>query len=240
MPRGRLNEKHVQKAALNRLGSYYKEKAGVLSVLEEPEAVVRTDSRLGNGRADGLVVTLMTDGSVYTAALEAKSARTLHNIALRYRDKQWLLHAVIAGLLGLLVAGTAGWFIGGSWLLKWILPVVTFFAVAFAYLLVTKEYTRYRLIDVIQQVQRYPANEQWIAISADAYNRLADDLQSALHTDCQKEGIGLLRVRSMSRITLMENPRPRIPPKPLRDFLDCYARSSAIRQRLHTLAKSRE
>ncbi len=234
MPRGRLNEKHVQLAALKWLASYYRDKVGVRAVHAELETVVSANSKLGSGRADGLVASLMADGTVHTAALEAKSARTLPNIMLRYGDEQWGLHALIVGLLGMAVAGSLGWFLSDSWLLRWIAPVVAFFAVGFAYLLLTQEHARYRLIDVVRQVKRYPANEQWIAVSADAYNRLDDDLQDALLTDCRREGLGVLRVRSANQVIPLEKPRSRTPPKDLGDFLACYARSNVIRRKLNT------
>ncbi len=234
MPRGRLNEKYVQQAALKWLASYYADLAGVRAVQAEKETMVSANSKLGSGRADGLVASLMPDGTVRTAALEAKSARTLPSITLRYGDKQWFLHALVAGLLGTVVAGSIGRFLSDTWLLRWIVPVAAFFAVGFAYLLLTQEHARYRLIDVVRQVKRYPANEQWIAVSADAYNELDDTLQDALLTDCRREGLGLLRVRSANQVTLMEKPRQRTPPKGLDDFLACYARSDAIRRKLYT------
>ncbi len=238
MPRGRLNEKHVQQVALRQLALRYDSRAGVQAVVAEPEVGVSKRSKIGFGRAGGLVASLMPDGTVYTAALEAKSARTLPSIMLRYGDKQWFSHALIAGLLGLLLIGSIGWLFSNSWLLRWVLPIVAFFGVGFAYLLLTAEHARYRLIDVVRQVKRYPANERWIAVSADAYNRLADDLRDALHTACRNEGIGLLRVRSAAQITFLEEPRQQRPPKGLDDFLECYARSSVIRQRLRATAES--
>ena len=238
MPRGRLNEKHVQQVALKQLTLRYGSRAGVQAVVAKPEVRVSKHSKLGFGRADGLVASLMPDGTVYTAALEAKSARTLPNIMLRYGDKQWFLHALIAGLVGLFLVGSIGWLFSNAWLLRWVLPIVAFFGVGFAYLLLTAEHARYRLIDVVRQVKRYPANERWIAVSADAYNRLADDLRDALHTACQNEGIGLMRVRSATQITFLEEPRPQRPPKGLEDFLQCYAQSNAVRQRLRTIAES--
>jgi len=233
MPRGRLNERHVQRVALEWLASYYADKVGVQAVYAEMETVVSANCKLGIGRADGLVASLMPDETVYTAALEAKSARTLPNIMLRYGDMQWLLHALIAGLLGMVVAGSIGWFFSDSWWLRWIVPPVAFFAASFAYLLLTTEHARYRLIDVVQQVKRYPANEQWIAVSADAYNELDTALQEALLTDCRNEGLGLLRVRSTNQFTPLEKPQPRPRPKGLGDFLACYARSDVIRRKLH-------
>jgi|SRR5215203_973615 hypothetical protein len=240
MPRGRLHEKHVQQVALKQLDLRYGSRAGVQAMVAEPEVRVSKHSKIGFGRADGLVASLMPDGSVYTAALEAKSARTLPNIMLRYRDKQWFLHALVAGLVGLLLIGSIGWLFTETWLLKWVLPIVAFFGAGFAYLLLTAEHARYRLIDVVRQVKRYPANERWIAVSADAYNRLANDLRDALHTACRNEGIGLLRVRSAAQVAFLEEPRQQRPPKGLNDFLECYARLNAIRQRLRTMAESRK
>jgi hypothetical protein len=240
MPRGRLNEKHVQRVAVDWLASYYADKVSVRAVHADTETAVSAKSRLGSGRADGLVASLMSDGTAYTAALEAKSARTLPNIMLRYGDDEWLLHALIAGLFGLLLAGSIGWFFSEAWFFRWVLPVVTFFGVAIAYLFFTRQHARYRLIDVVRQVKRYPANEQWVAVSADAYNEIADDLKDALRTDCRREGIGLLRVRSATQVTPLETPKSRRPPKGLEDFLQCYARSNAVRQRLRTIAESPE
>ena len=240
MPRGRLNEKHVQQVALKELAFHYGGKSGVRAVVAKPEVRVSKHSKLGFGRADGLVASLMPDGTVYTATLEAKSARTLPNIMLRYGDKQWFLHAFIAGLVGLLLTGSICWLFTDTWLLRWMLPVVAFFGVGFAYLLLTLDHARYRLIDVVRQVKRYPANEQWIAVSADAYNEIASNLQDALRTDCQREGIGLLRVRSATQIAYLEEARPQRPPKGLDDFLQCYAQSNAIRERLRTMAESRK
>jgi hypothetical protein len=240
MTRGRLNEKHVQQVALTQLELRYGSRAGVQALVAEPEVGVSKHSKIGFGRADGLVASLMPDGTVYTAALEAKSARTLPNIVLRYGDKQWFLHALIAGLVGLLLVGSIGWLFSGAWLLRWVLPVVAFFGVGFTYLLLTVEHVRYKLIDVVRQVKRYPANEQWIAVSADAYNEIAGDLQAALRSECQREGIGLMRVRSATHITFLEEPRPQRPPKGLDDFLECYARSTMIREQLRTMAESRK
>ena len=67
-------EKHVQKVAVEWLASFYADRAGVRAVHTETETRVVAGSKLGSGRADGLVASLMDDGTVYTASLEAKSA----------------------------------------------------------------------------------------------------------------------------------------------------------------------
>ncbi len=235
MSRGRLNKKHVQRVAVYWLASYYATKANVQEVHAGLETAVSAKNRLGTGRADGLVASLMPDGTVHTAVLEAKSARTLPNIMQSYGGGRWLLHVLVVGLLGIVMTRSLGRFFGDTQLSRWMSPLLAFFAVGFVYLLLTREHARYHLVDVVRQVKRYPANEQWIAVSADAYNELDDALQDAFLTDCRREGFGLLRVRSAGRVTLLEKPRSRTPPEGLSDFLACYARSDLIRRKLHTI-----
>lgn len=234
MPRGRLNEKHVQRVAVDHLTLHYQARDDALAVVGEIETVVRAGIKAGSGRADGLVVSQRRDGTIYTAALEAKSSRTLLNISPWYDDERWILHAILAGGFGILAAILAGWYVG-SWIWMSIFTVVGFFGVGFAYLLVTREHNRYRLIDVVQQVKRYPANEQWIAISSDAYNLLGPQ-QETLRLCCRREGIGLLQVRSINSAQHLEAARPRVNKKRM-EFLEFYARSDIIRRKLYAKAE---
>lgn len=220
-----------QRVAVDWLASYYRDSLGVQAIVPETEVRVQAKSKLGFGRADGLVASLLPDGTVYTAALEAKSARTLLNVSPWYDDERWVLHALIAGGLGLLSAGLVGWFVD-TWFWMWVFPVLMFLGASFAYLLLTREHSRYRPIDVVQQVKRYPADEQWIAVSADAYNLLDTEWQEALRAACRRESIGLLRVRSTAHCDPLEAPRRRRMPKGHADFLACYARSNDIRRKL--------
>lgn len=235
MPRGRLSEKHVKQVAVEWLASYYRGRESVQAVVPETEAVVRAETRLGSGRADGLVAWQLSDGSVGTAAMEAKSWRTLSNLRRQYGNKRWALHALAAGGLGLLPAGLMGWYVG-TWFWMWVVPMLVFFGVGLAYLLSTTRRSRYRLTDAIQQVSRYPADESWVAISADAYDRLHSEEQQALQAGCQREGIGLLKVQSVMHVTPLEEPRPRGVSKAHVDLLACYARSNVIRQKLRRRA----
>lgn len=234
MPRGRLSEKHVQQVAINQLAAHYQARSDTQAVIAEKEVVVRAGTKLGRGRADGLLVSLRRDGTIYTAALEAKSSRTLLNISPWYDNERWMMHALVAGGLGILPAILAGWYAGG-WLWTLVFSIVAFFAVGFAYLLLTKEHSRYKLIDVIQQVKRYPADEHWIALSADAYNLLGPQ-QETLRLYCQREGIGLLRINSADRVNYVERPQVRTSKRGVM-FLECYARSETINRKLHAKAE---
>jgi hypothetical protein len=64
MPRGRLSEIYVQNVAIKWLASYYQQKPEVQVVLPQAEVGVSSKSKLGRGRADGLIAVLLSDGSV--------------------------------------------------------------------------------------------------------------------------------------------------------------------------------
>ncbi len=54
-----------------------------------------------------------------------------------------------------------------------------------------------------------PADERWVAVSADNYNDPDHSLRDELPAACRREGIGLLRVRSAERVTPLRGPGPR-------------------------------
>lgn len=217
-----MNEMYVKQVAVDWLASYYRGREGVQAVVPETDATVRAETRFGSGRADGLVAWQLLDGTIHTAAMEARSWRTLSGAG--YDGKRLAWHVLAAGGLGLLV-GLMGWYVG-FWM--WVLPILVFFGVGIAYLVRSQD----QPFDAIHQVRRYPADESWIAVSADAYDELHPEEQHTLQDDCRIEGIGLLRVESVLRIIPLEEPRSRRTLKAHVDFLACYARSTTVRQKL--------
>ena len=230
MPRGRLNERYVQASAITWLTAQWRAQADVLTVVGVAEARVRAATKLGRGRADGLVAALQ-DGKIHVASIEAKSRRTLFSTKHRYKNAPWFTHSLAAGLLALLCAFAVGWTIG-HWVLLWVLPFLLFVIVTVTYALLTVEQPRYQVIDVVNQVKRYPANEQWIALSADAYNRLGAKSQEKLQLSCRHNGIGLLRVSPAQRVLCLETATHKPVPGGITDFLTCYDREHAIRREL--------
>lgn len=232
MPRGRLNEKTVQRASVQWLREYYVNKLSVCSITTAEEAVVCKNSRKGNGRADGLIAARLDDGSIFTAALEAKSSRTFSQLTPTYQDSKWMRHAGLLSVLFALSVFIFAWFILDHWFWIWIFPFLIFLLSAVAFLIVTAELKSYRPIDVIQQVLKYPGNERWIAISSDAFYRLSSQSRSVLIKDCEQEGIGLIRVSTSQKIFVLQEARPKN--KQQTNYLECYARRKRIYQKLNT------
>ena len=101
MPRGRLNEKTVQRAAVAWLLTSCVEELDVVSIIPALEVGVSKKSKLGYGRADGLVVARLKNNSIFIAAIEAKSGKTRRNIQPNYRDKKLLLQSPFQPTLAL-------------------------------------------------------------------------------------------------------------------------------------------
>lgn len=143
VPCGRLNEKYVQRVAIEYLVAHYRSVLDTQAVVAEPEAVVSAKTKLGSGRADGLVIAQLSDETIYTVTVEAKSARTLSRIRHWYRDedRDWVLHALLVGGFGLIVAAVVGWSVG-TWFWMWVFPALIFLVASFACLLLTVDQYR--------------------------------------------------------------------------------------------------
>lgn len=230
MLRGNISEKYVKDTATNWLVSYYKEKQDFQAVISQNEVGVSRRNKLGYGIADGLIVAQKPDGKVFTASLEAKSLKTFFSLIPLNNDK-WVVDAFLAGMLGLIIAMIIAWSLGSGWFWVWIFPLIIFVIVGIGFLLITIDHNYYRSIDVISQVKGYPADEQWIAISTDVFNRLGKEREGFLLRDCQKEGIGLIRI-SPSETTCLEKPKLRNLPRNCGDFLECYTQGVSLRKKL--------
>ena len=231
-----LIEERVQEVAIDWLTKHYQQRQDARAVLGEREVGVRRRSKLGKGIADGLIVAQLADGTVYVASMEAKSAKRLFDILPWYGDEKWLIHALLAGIAGLVLAGLLGWTMGG-WFWRWVFPLLVFIVAGFLYLVITYDWSYYRVFNAIAQVKRYPANEQWVALSTDAYDQLGGEHQRSLLEACQKKGVGLVQVGEGELVTLSADARPRRLPRGWKDFLACYTRAESIRRKLQKKVK---
>ena len=230
MPQGHLDESYVRKAAVEWLANYYREKLNSRAIVPVIEKYVHKKSRLGNGRVDGLIAAQLSNGTIFTATVEAKSFRTWNNIKLGFHDEVWLRHAAVFGALVLGIVMLAGITANGGLLWGIVVPSLVFIVAAFSFCIVTQNSPYYQKFDVINQIQRYPANEQWIALSTDVFNKLVRKNQNDMFiTKCQKKGVGLIRVSAGNKITVIHKPAERNLPKNLSNFLDCYSGANNIR-----------
>ena len=195
----RLTEKYVQKQSMIFLKDYYKNKYNLTRLFARTE-VRTTHKRKGYGRADGILCFNSDKQNIHTVSLEAKSHKTLNYITPindAKKDRLLLLITVtIFLILALVLSQDERWY--------WIILISVSFAIiaviVLVFVLVLIEPEGLKKFKVIEQIKRYPANEKWIAISADSLNLVKKrftlftkktNLESLLLA-CKKNGIGLL------------------------------------------------
>jgi len=203
-----IQEKTVQKKALNYLKKRYSNwwlKKKIFSAEE-----VKTKRIFGGKRADGLLVfQKWITRKPYVVSLEAKSIKTLPAIR-PYRDiRRWRYNCLRYMLF--ISLGTGLFFLAGqaSNLSELLIPILWCGFVGLALGLLTWNHSSNKMIDVIDQLEQYPANEQWLAFSKDAYEALNKDSQSTLKNICRNRGIGLLLIGKQNWLKVVCQPKAR-------------------------------
>lgn len=224
-----LNEQYVQKKAQAYLEKRYQSRSSKNAFFSKLE--VRTKKAYGSKRADGLIVYRRFFWGVYVVSMEAKSYKTLGTM-LPYRDNwRWLKASLWAGLYACILSGSiyALYRIDDGFV-QYYLPLNLFLLGAVLYGLLTRNSLRHKVVDVIDQLKQYPANEQWLAFSKDSLNRLPKKKKHVLEWICRYEGIGILVVSRFGRVSSWVEPKRRWKWKG--DFLSYYSLEKKIRKQL--------
>jgi len=194
------------------------------------EAWVIKKNILGSGRADGLIAAQLPNGTIYTISIEAKSDRTWKDVNVQHLYEKMLVHAAIFAVVMTFVLLILGITKTQEMLLEIIFPVVGITIAGFCLINFSPLGMRYRETEVVKQAERYPANEKWIALSSDVYNKLGRVNQSShFEKICLRKGIGLIKVNSGTKSVVVISPKSIPTPKNLDSFLMCYSRAQAVR-----------
>lgn len=218
MARRGLSETYVTEAALLHLERIYRTQRHALSVQRKTEAWIRA-KRGRRYRADGLVIWVTPDGEIRTASLEAKSRRTKQNVKVRYANGLWLLQ----GLLFASVVGLLCWRVTmgmDHWALKWFIPFAAAIGAGLAELAISAE-LGFKSLDIVRQIRRYPADEQWLALSGDLYNHLGETDHRELQRYCHRYGLGIMVVKRQHQVTIERYARSK-KHRPKNGFLGYY------------------
>jgi hypothetical protein len=233
MKHRRLKESYVKQTAVDWLANHYRTQLNAQAIVSGVEAWIRKDSPVGSGRADGLIVAQLSDGTIYTVSMEAKSSHTWKNITVGNRPVKKLFHALILIVFILFLFTLLGFTSSDDIFPKVIIPIVTIIETGIGFKRFSANNVQYQGIDAIRQVEGYPANEKWIALSTDVYNKLMVEAQGAAFKQiCINHGIGLLRVSRGKETTVLVSPKSVLGHKNTDNFLNCYARAKDIRNQL--------
>ena len=87
-------------------------------------------------------------------------------------------------------------------------------------------------MDVLSQINQYPANEQWFSTSLDSYQDVPLHLQDAFKSVVKARGIGLLLVDKRKKVHLIHKPKYRWSLFILGDYLKYYSKEKEIRKQI--------
>jgi len=229
----RLTEKYIQKQSVQFLKDHYENKFEIEIGFAKQE--VRTNKENNGKRADGLLCFHSSRQKEHTVSIEAKSHKTLGSLLAYWDDdklmKQFLLFAFPVGLMTIYFTSSMAWYwisliALGSFLLSIALfVIITFFL----------ELEGHKVVNVVNQVNQYPANEKWIAISKDSLN-LTHNKKSEFYKNnnfdnftrkCKNQNIGILIVTRRKNEILVH-------PNYIKGkYLDCYCLNENIRSILN-------
>ena len=225
----RTSEKKVQEKALEYLRRKYRARARWRRVFAQTE--VRTRRQYGGKRADGLLAYRSWWGRLQVVSLEAKSHKTLPALRPRRQDRDLIVHSFWTGLAVCLGSGAFFFF----WkmddpYLQYAFPLNILVAMALLYGYLSRSSSRHKKAWVLDQLNQYPANRQWLAISEDGLGALAKKEQQHLRKICKRRGIGILLVNARGKVRSWLKPAHRR--KWFGDFLQYYSREKEIRKAL--------
>lgn len=223
----RLAESTVQRVALEHLQQYYNRRAWMRKIFAQIE--MRTKKEYGSKRADGLIAFRHWLWGTYVISMEAKSYNTLTAMKPYRDDWLFLRNCLWAGLLICILSGAFFWSYrinDGFW--QFLLPFNAFLGGAILYGMATFRHFTHKKVDVIRQLQQYPANEQWLAFSQDSLNALAYDKVKKLKKMARSQSIGIIVVQPKGKVKILLKPRMQWGWG--KDYLRFYSRETDIRK----------
>lgn len=216
MPDKPLTERFVQDTVAGRLNrKYYKRKP----------AYIATEAYTRLKRADVFLAFMRARKRPYVVVVEAKSRTTIHQLKLKdnHVKLRWTGRAITLLLLALLSAT-----LGYQWYFNAVNTVLLIALFLLGSAIITTlvrwmELSRLKSVYAIEQLGRYPANEQWIAIGEDTFAKPED--YRALLQQCRKSRIGLIVVTRRGKLRLKAEPAPK---HTFNNYLDRYGKEKDV------------
>ncbi len=225
----RLSEKIVQEKALKYLRKRYRIEARRGRIFAKAE--VRTRKEYGGKRADGLLAYRSWLGRMRVISMEAKSHKTLAAIRLQRKDRKLIWKSILMGLFVCLGSGAFVFlFKMEDEYLRYAVPLNIMVASALLYGYLTRHQSQYQFANVLDQLEQYPANQQWLAFSQDSLDDLPEKERKNLRKICRRRGFGILIVSTQGKVKRLL--KPAFQRKWLGDFLQYYSKEKEIRSSL--------
>jgi len=192
-------------------------------------AYVATEAYTKLKRADVFIAFMRTRKRPYVVVIEAKSRTTIHQLKLKEAPHRvrWAGRIVaLALIVGLSATLGYQWYFNA---LNTLLLIALFLLGSgmISALIGQLEFSALGAISAIEQLDRYPANEKWIAVGEDTFVRPEE--YDVLHDQCRKLGIGLLVVTARGKVERRLTPSPR---HVFNDYLGSYGKRDRILEKI--------
>ncbi len=205
----RITENIVKKVALRFLRAYYKNR---LRDERFPVDAKYDLEAAGGIIADGYYSFTTAKGKRFVATFEATDLANKDEVLFK---PQWKLmrwdglavsSIVVAILVILNYVYSFRQLAPGN-----VLPRIGFLLLAGAislgiFILIARQFVRYRYIYAIEQFKKYFADEQWIALAEDVFDSPSDPAFAELKRQCVLNGIGLLTVDEQLEVKVLITP----------------------------------
>ncbi len=202
-----ISEDSIKRAALGFLKTYYKFRP------RTGETKVSSDNIHPSGIvADGFLEFPDENNKTFTATFEATSVDKINEVQFSIHTNDLYWDSFVFASLGTLILMASLWKLNlltlaqSGFVESLGFMLLSLFGLSFIFYTINKPNSKYRYIYAIEQFKRYHADEQWIALAADAFDNLEDKNYVELRNQCIKNGIGLFLVPNDEQIDLKITP----------------------------------
>lgn len=215
-------ESKIEDFSFDYLQGYYTSQQGAKNVL-----IGRAEKTRQGTEVEGLFAFKHPDSTLFLATVTFKNNQRLAELLTNYKKKglSKLRFATPAILLAAGVALTVKFGAGLYGLGFAALAAVVGFVL---HTVVAKAVIKRNITQIINELKKHQANEQWFGISVSSLVFRNNTMASFLLKLCQRRGIGLLTIGKRSKVVLMQEPRTNVCRRG--DFLSHYASEQSIRK----------
>ena len=192
-----LSENIIKKVALRFFRQYYKFR---LRFDDQPVIAKYDLEGVGGVIADGYYSFKKTDGKPFIATFEATAKDSRDEVIYKPQFKVLFWDGLAFGSIFLLVLTSINYFYGlhaldeRTLLVRLIMLLLAFGGPMAIYILVARNFRRYRYIYAVEQFKKYHADEQWIALADDVFANSSDKYYRELRNQCVYNGFGLMQI----------------------------------------------
>ncbi|MCC6726298.1 MAG: hypothetical protein IT258_17455, partial [Saprospiraceae bacterium] len=192
-----LTENIIKKVALRFFRHYYKFR---LRFEDQPVTAKYDLEGVGGIVADGYYSFKKPDGKLFTATFEATSRESKDEVVYK-PDQRVLLWDGLA-VMSIVMVSLAFYNLrspihaldntrfGERAILLFLIGLFVWML----FVLIARNFRRYRYIYAVEQFKKYFADEQWIALATDVFENKEDKYLAELKSQCVHNGIGLLTI----------------------------------------------